>query len=126
MQPTCIAYAKQTIAYALHMQPRAIAYATQTFAYALHVQPSFCICKLAIAYATQLLHMQLNCFAYATHLFCICNPSVLHMQPSKYRSTFSVLNFELAPMKLTQSNAYDRGKIVSVPLDTYRSRNKKF
>ena len=28
-------------------------------------------------------------------------------------------------MKLTQSNAYDRGKIASVPLDSYRSGNKK-
>ena len=28
-------------------------------------------------------------------------------------------------MKLTRSNVYDRGKIASVPLDTYRSRNKK-
>ena len=71
MQPTCIAYAKQTIAYALHMQPRAIAYATQTFAYAtqlLHMQTGYCICNPAIAYANQ--------------LFCICNPSGLHMQPT--------------------------------------------
>ena len=84
-------------------------------AYAPHV---FRIC------GTRVPHMRPMRSAYAPHAFRICGGAVPHMRWRFFWEYFFGVNFEQAPMKLTQSNAYDRGKIASVPLDTYRSRNK--
>ena len=81
-------------------------------------------------------HMHPTSSAYASQTQCICTPHPVHMHPTPsayalhmhrrlFWQYFFSVNFEQAPMKLTRTNAYDRGKIVSVPLDTYRSRNKK-
>ena len=72
--------------------------------------------------------MQPRVSAYAPHTQCICTPHPVHMHPTPgayalhmhrrlFWQYFFCVNFEQAPMKLTQSNAYDRGKIASVPLD---------
>ena len=96
---------------------RPSAYAPGWSAYA---PQSRCICN------PEWVHMHPTPSAYAPHIQCICTPHPVHMHRRLFWEYFFSVNFEQAPMKLTRTNAYDRGKIVSVPLDTYRSRNKKF
>ena len=77
------------------------------------------VCSICCA-AVQ--HMLQRCAAYAPQPCSICSRALEHMLQRLFSQYFFCRYFERSPMKLIQSNAYVRGKIVSVPLDTYRSR----
>ena len=81
------------------------------------------VCSICCAAVQQMLQ---RCAAYAPQPCSICSRALEHMLQRLFWQYFFCRYFERSPMKLIQYNAYGRGKIASILLDSYRSGKYTF